>query len=88
VECRPNFQSRGLLHDLRDDPPTENELKMSPGSWSGQRTFESPYLQLPTSYLARIAHNFEARSGQVNEWEIPLPDELLNAIRAKLKNTK
>jgi hypothetical protein len=32
--------------------------------------------------------NFEARSGQVNEWTIPLPNELIKAIRQKLKDQK
>jgi hypothetical protein len=28
---------------------------------------------------------FEARPDQVNEWTIPLPDEVIDAIRTRLK---
>ena len=32
-----------------------------------------------------MGKSFEARPGQVNEWTIPLPDELLEAVRKRLK---
>jgi hypothetical protein len=46
---------------------------------------------VPWEPWSRTATTFEARPGQVNEWTIPLPDEVLDAIRQRLKagaNTK
>ena len=40
---------------------------------------------LPSSYRSLPKKSFEARVGQVNEWTIPLPDELINAVREALK---
>jgi hypothetical protein len=42
---------------------------------------------LPVSdeYWLKTVNHFEARPGRVNEWTIPLPDELITAVRAALK---
>ena len=39
----------------------------------------------PRNSGTRSTLAFEARPGQVNEWTIPLPDELIKAVRAALK---
>jgi hypothetical protein len=36
----------------------------------------------------RNAPSFEARKDQPNHWTIHLPDELIKAVRAKLKDQK
>ena len=42
-------------------------------------------LEVPGEYWDNVDLGFEARLGQVNEWTIPLPDELLRAVREALK---
>jgi len=39
----------------------------------------------PSSYRSLTKGRFEARMGHVNEWVIPLPDELIKVVREKLK---
>ena len=39
-------------------------------------------VDLPTDYWDKVDVAFEARRGQVNDWTIPLPDELIKAVRA------
>jgi hypothetical protein len=46
---------------------------------------EAPQLELPSEFWSRTAAAFEARPAQVNTWTIPLPDELLAAVRESLK---
>jgi hypothetical protein len=45
-------------------------------------------MEIPMAAWSNIGRNFEARPGQVNEWTIPLRDELIEAVRAKLKAAK
>jgi hypothetical protein len=47
--------------------------------------YAAPTLMLPTEYWDQVELGFEARRGQVNEWTIPLPDELTKAVRDALK---
>jgi hypothetical protein len=47
-----------------------------------------PNLVLPDDYWGTIATAFEARAGRVNEWTIPLPDELIATVRESLKAAK
>jgi hypothetical protein len=42
-------------------------------------------IELPAEYWDKVDLGFEARLGEVNEWTIPLPDELLKAVREALK---
>jgi hypothetical protein len=42
-------------------------------------------LRLPWGSVLSGIETFEARSGQVNEWTIPLSDEVLEAVRRRLK---
>jgi hypothetical protein len=42
-------------------------------------------LELPSEFWDKVDIGFEARLGEVNEWTIPLPDELFKAVRAALK---
>ena len=45
----------------------------------------TPTIELPTEFWDQVDLAFEAHLGQVNEWTIPLPDELINAVREALK---
>ena len=45
------------------------------------RCESTPTLELPAEYWREVGTGFEARPGQVNEWTIPLPDELIKAVR-------
>ena len=42
-------------------------------------------VELPVQFWDKVDLGFEARLGQVNEWTIPLPDELIKAVREALK---
>jgi hypothetical protein len=42
-------------------------------------------VELPTEFWDRVDVGFEARLGQVNEWTIPLPEELIKAVRDALR---
>jgi hypothetical protein len=42
-------------------------------------------ITLPEEYWSKTVGHFEVRPGQINEWTIPLPDELIAAVRAALK---
>ena len=45
-------------------------------------------VELPTEYWDKVDLGFEARLGQVNEWTIPLPDELFKAVRERSRSTR
>jgi hypothetical protein len=45
----------------------------------------TPTLNLSQEYWTKVGNAFEARRGEVNEWTIPLPDELIRAVREALK---
>jgi hypothetical protein len=55
------------------------------GGMGGFRQSAAPTVTLPAEYWDRVELGFEARLGQTNEWTIPLPDELLSAVREALK---
>jgi hypothetical protein len=45
----------------------------------------TPTIELPKEFWAKANTGFEVRPGQVNEWTIPLPAELIKAVREALK---
>jgi hypothetical protein len=47
--------------------------------------FAAVSVRAPDFWL-KPATSFDAQSGQANDWTIPLPDELIAAVREKLKN--
>ena len=47
-----------------------------------------PTIELPIEFWMRVNNGFEARVGKSNEWTIPLPDELIRAVREALKAKK
>jgi hypothetical protein len=51
----------------------------------GWQSWQSATLELSAEFWDKVDTGFEARSGQVNEWTIPMPDELIGAVRAALK---
>ena len=44
-----------------------------------------PTLNLSRDYWIKVGNAFEARRGEVNVWTIPLPDEMIRAVREALK---
>jgi hypothetical protein len=85
AEGRP--WSGGNQRQLRSDPPTAEELK-TPQFPGGVTMVPAENLELPMDYWSRIGGSFNARPGQVNEWTIPLPDKLIQAVRKKVKAAK
>ena len=78
-------------------PPTEDDIRnaspivtraINEGQLPG---FEigflrsTPTIPISNEYWLRIDNAFEAKLGQNNEWTIPLPDELMQAVRDALK---
>ncbi|MFI5458609.1 MAG: hypothetical protein ACHRXM_24515 [Isosphaerales bacterium] len=51
----------------------------------GNRMARFNNILFPSSYRDLTKGRFEARVGRVNEWVIPLPDELIKVVREKLK---
>jgi hypothetical protein len=45
----------------------------------------SSSVELASDYWDKVDVAFEARRGQVNQWTVPLPDELIRAVREALK---
>ncbi len=79
-------------HPIRDALPTENDLKTPPFNqnqvnYPGRMGGVLP-LRLPPEYWSQLDTKFEARSGPINEWTIPLPDPLIQAVRQRLKAEK
>ncbi len=87
---------------VRDHPPADEAVEGPPAKAAplrkaarararGGRSQEmvplqgNPDLVLPMEYW-RAGKTFEARPGQVNEWTIPLSEELLEAVRKQLKS--
>ncbi len=48
----------------------------------------TPTIDLPMEYWNRVRNEFEAKAGEVNEWTVRLPDELIQAVREALKAEK
>jgi hypothetical protein len=71
-------------HQLSNGPPHEGVLPMIYPQIAGpghSQQFASTDM-IPKSRWAEDVDHFEARPGQINEWTIPLPDELISAVRA------
>lgn len=48
----------------------------------------SSTVSLPEAFWRGKSTSFEARPGQINVWMIPLPEELIQAARARLEDKK
>ena len=80
--CAPNFGQQLLI-----GPPDEGVLPMIYPQIAGpgySQQFASKDV-IPKGRWADDVDHFEARPGQINEWTIPLPDELISAVRAATK---
>ena len=89
--------SLSALYVLRPQPaPERKDLRhlelvvasLPPVSSISGRAIEAVRVELPSEYWSRTVAAFEARPAQVNTWTIPLPDELLAAVRESLKGAK
>jgi hypothetical protein len=88
----PNYDQPILLGSK---PPEKEDFEIFKPELHGPRFGQSAYpagflRSIPTVDLSKDHWNkvqsaFEARRGEVNEWTIPLPDELIRAVREALK---
>ena len=62
------------------------QLSSDPKRYKEDKSFGT--LLLPDSYWRYAAAHPQVKPNQVNEWSIPLPDELIQAIREALKAEK
>jgi hypothetical protein len=80
----------------RGGPPTKKDLETRnsrlggpglAGDNAGWKAMQEvvPVVELPPEFWDKVDEAFEARPGQVNEWTIPVPDELIKAVRTALK---
>jgi hypothetical protein len=72
--------------NLIDHPPGVKDVEEADGNF--QNHFSAKSIILPENYWLEASKAFEVRSGQTNEWTIPLPDVLLRAVREALKAEK
>jgi hypothetical protein len=78
-----------------DRPPTKATKVYTNASGRGRDLLVNPQMNsgllvetdrlIPWESWSKTATSFEARPGQVNEWTIPLPDDLIKSVREKLK---
>jgi hypothetical protein len=81
-------QLQTLSYPIRNDPPTEDELKPRPRMAGGGTVYPLSTSPLSVEAWSQLASGFEVRPGRVNEWTISLPDELVQAVRERLKAAK
>ncbi len=91
---RPRFCVRDL--HKRSKAPTKVEQKAESytrvGAWKVEGVATGPFsrdtVELPREFWAADKNRFEVKHGNMSEWTIPLPDELVQAVRAALKADK
>jgi hypothetical protein len=84
VRCYPWYSNHDT-YEFRQEPPTEQELRAGRNALSGHITIGIEGLRLPKEPWSKVATSFDALPDRVNEWTINLPDELIKAVREKLK---
>jgi hypothetical protein len=82
LRSRPTTEGtdRSAMHVLTMVAPPSNGATAPDGVWE-----PAQFTTFSSSYLSRVKGRFEARKGQQNEWAVPLPEELMKAVREKLK---
>jgi len=86
VACLPNGTSQEIA--FLDQPPInqlDSVFRITSGRtlWGASHATPTPKaLELPADYWKKAF--FEAQPGRPSEWTIPLPDELLKAVRVRL----
>jgi hypothetical protein len=70
--------------EFRPQAPTDEELgsRTAVDLEAGATRLNLRALDIPEDYWINTL--FEARSDQPNRWTIPIPDELIKAVRARL----
>jgi hypothetical protein len=84
VACRAPG-SIGTLH-VDSKPPSKEFLETRDEKDQMKVRFSTPTIDLPQDYWVR--NKLLAIPGKTNDWTIPLPDELIEAVRAALKAEK
>ena len=91
VRCYPAPDNLGTYegtHDFLQEPPTDDQLRDRIRFKGGHEQTSVKGLGLPIETWSRAVKFFEARPDHVNEWRITLPEELIKAVREKLKGTR
>jgi hypothetical protein len=70
------------------EPPKIELLHRTGGNWASHPLQSRFTIQLPPKYWQKFYTAFQARSDQPNDWTIPIPDELAQAVREALKANK
>ena len=86
VLASPFDSIRGVNRPVQ--PPKIEHLHRIRGNWTSNPTQTRFKIQLPPKYWQQLESAFEAHSDQPNEWTIPIPDELAQAVREALKGDK
>ena len=85
ARCYPWHTNYGT-YEFRQQPPSDEELRTRGGMMvGGQTTIGIAGVVLPKESWSKVATSFDARPDRVNEWTITLPEELIKAVRGKLK---
>ncbi len=85
VRCYPAHTNPGT-YLFRQDPPTDEELRGTENTLSSSIGIRD--LVLSKESWSRITTSFDARADRANQWAITLPEELIKAVRKKLKADK
>jgi hypothetical protein len=100
VPCHVNPRIPNQYYQVLDSPPTYDDANglltkatrknRGGGNGNGQRSLQYGALgrELSADAWSDVVRRFEARPGQVNDWKIPLPDELIKAVRDEFKDKK
>jgi hypothetical protein len=75
-------------YEFRQLAPTDVELANERNFRDGGTQIGIESLLIPRESWAKFATGFDARPDRVNEWTITLPDQLIKAVRAKLKGNE
>jgi hypothetical protein len=73
------------------EPPSKRDLETPEMMITGMEpglVQSTPSTDVPPEYWQRVGNEFEAKPGTTNEWTIPLPDELILAVRSALEAKK
>jgi hypothetical protein len=72
------------VSELLEEPPTDNQMR-GQRAFSPGRTGPDEGVAVPEKSWSKIATGFTASSTRTNEWTITLPEEMIKAVREKLR---
>jgi hypothetical protein len=75
-------------YEVLSDPPSDQQIKTPQGmrmNGNGKTQIGIEGLKISQESWTKVTGPFEARADRVNEWAVTLPDELVKAVRERLK---